>query len=375
MQNTNIKRVMATILCCILILQTGCWDQKIYERIGFILQLGLELDSDGNMIYTISVPLVEPEVDQKTEILSTSINLLREGREQTRLVSGKNVEAGKTQHLYFSKELAQHGINQYLDIFFRSTENPLLSNIVVVDGSPKEMMEWGKDYKARPRQTFYINDLLEDARRNSYAPETRTYDFSISAYSTTIDPIAALLRYNKEQAEISGSALFSKDKMVGEINAMDTSLLLALMNKKRSSTYFYQEKNTQEAHNKTKSRTAISFRGLKRTVSIDTDRNTPEIHIRLRYIGIISEYHEAHNLDDSKAKKELEEKIAESMRKDLLRLLHYLQTVGADPIGFGEMIRTKHNTYWKSVEWRKIYEDVKFSVEVDLLLEFYGAMN
>ncbi len=369
------KRILVMIMCMTLLILTGCWDQKIYERIGFILQLGLELDQDEKLVYTATIPIIGPDIKGNVDVFTTSRNLLREAREEVRHVSGKAVEGGKTQHIYFSKELAQKGINQFFEIFLRQSENPLLANVIVVDGSPKEMMELSAQFENKPRPAAYVNDLLVNARQNSYIPETRIYDFSILAYSKTIDPITPLVRYNRKHIEIAGSALFSGDKMVGEINTAETGILHALLGTDNTIQYMYRDQEEERETSQIKEGVALSIKGAKRKVEINTEGETPQIDIKLDLKASLAEYGVGHSMDNPEAKKRLEEAVSKSIQKDCLEVLAYLQEVGSDPLGVGEMIRAKHNPYWKSVEWKEVYGAAIFNVEVKLLFEFYGTIN
>lgn len=369
------KQITAVILCMSLLVQTGCWDQKIYERIGFILQMGLEVDREGELIYTVSVPIVGPDVKGKVEILSTAKNLLREAREEVRHVSGKAVEGGKTQHVYFSKALAQKGVGRFLELFIRHTENPLLANVIIIDGSPKEMMELSAKFENKARPAFYVNDLLVNARQNSYIPETRIYDFSVMQYSETIDPITPILRYSNEHIEIAGTALFKEDKMVGQIDADSTGMLQAMMGVNRRIQYMFHRQENKEGKTKIKEGAAILIKGIKRRLKVNTDGEVPRVDIKLDFTASLEEYSEEHNMNDPEAKKKLEETVALSMEKDCLKLVEYLKEVGSDPLGIGELVRARNNAYWKSVKWEDVYKDVPFEVDVKLNIEFYGAIN
>ena len=372
---TIFQRIATILICISLVFLTGCWDQKIYEHIGFILQMGLELDEEGKLAYTVSVPVVGPDIQGKVEVLSTSKNLLRESRERVRHVSGKVVEGGKVQHLYFSEQLAQRGISEFMEIFLRHTENPLLANVIVVDGSPKEMMEFAAEFKDKPRPTSYVNELLVNARQNSYIPETRIYDFTIMDYSKTIDPITPMVRYNKKEIEIAGSALFSGDKMVGKINTAETGMLHALMGVDRRIQYMYHKEDPGQDPSRVKSGAAMLIKGIKRKLKINLEGEAPQIDIKLELKASLDEFNEAHNLDNREAKKKFEETVAQAIREDCLKVLDYIQKIGSDPLGIGEMVRSKHNAYWKSIEWKEVYKEATFNVNVKLTFEFHGAIN
>jgi len=367
----KVKKIVLflAVLQCIIIL-SGCWDQKIFEETGFILSLGLELNEDGELIYSATMPVVEEEIEQDIEVLYTTAPLLREARDKIRNTSGKRVEGGKTQQILFSRELAEKGIDEILDVFLRSPENPVLANITVVDGSPLEMLQLSLGYKDKTRIGFYISNLIEQTRKRTSTPETRIYDLAVLLHCKTIDPIATYMKYDEQKVEILGTALFKEDKMVGDLNVTDTGILHALMGKKTNFSYYYREKS-----NDIKRGIAFLFRKLKRKVEIDTSASVPKINISLDFVATLEEYDSRHHLDDPKNKKELEKKVSEAMKSECMRILAYLQEVGSDPIGFGEMVRSKYNYYFKTIDWREVYPDIEFNVEVSTKIDFQGAIN
>lgn len=370
------KYIITAAICISLLLQTGCWDQKLFEQIGFMLQMGLELDQEGELLFSMTSPVVAPDVEAKTEFLYTSSgNLIRASRERLRNAAGKMLQGGKVQQVYFSKELAGTGINEFFEIYLRHPENPLLANIVVVDGSPKEMMELSIGFKDKPRPAYYVNELLQDARRRSNVPETRVYNFSTLYYSRTIDPVTPMLRYDKECIEVAGSAVFSTDRMVGQLDTDQTLLLLTLMGKKKIGEYVYHGQATDRSNARIKRGAAMLIKSSKRKVKINTSGSVPVIDIKLDLRAVLHEYTGAHNLDETEYKKVLEEKVAETIKAESLELIKYLQTVGSDPVGFGEMVRSKQNRYWKSVNWKQVYKTAAFNVAVKLRLESYGTIR
>jgi len=232
----KVKKIvlLLAVLQCMIIL-SGCWDQKIFEETGFILSLGLELNEEGELIYSATMPVVEEEIEQDVEVMYTTAPLLREARDKIRNTSGKRVEGGKTQQILFSRELAEKGLDEILDVFLRNPENPVLANITVVEGSPLEMLQLSLGYKDKTRIGFYISNLIDQTRKRTSTPETRIYDLAVLLHCKTIDPIATYMKYDDKKVEILGTALFKEDKMVGDLNVTDTGILHALMGKKQTS--------------------------------------------------------------------------------------------------------------------------------------------
>jgi spore germination protein len=368
------KRILIPLLLLVTIFQTGCWDQRIYEKIGFMLQMGIEEDPAGRFMYTAGMPVLSPEATKRTEIITTTANLMREGRDKVRNAAGKTVEGGKVQQILFSEGIAQKGINQFFEIFIRSAENPLLSNVIVVEGSPNELLMHSVDFADKPRPTFYINGLLESARKSSYVPETRITDFTVMTYARTIDPTTPLLSYNEKEIKVTGAAVFSGDKMVGKINPGEVGLLTGLMGKKRDISYIYQGDFSEKKENDIKRGIVILMKVKKRKIKIDINENKPTFNINLTFAGNISEYSGDLDLSKPEEQKQLEEEIGDSISKDCSRLLKYFVSIDSDPIGFGEELRSKHNQYWKSIKWKDLYKEAAFNVNTKIQVEFYGAI-
>jgi Ger(x)C family germination protein len=371
----KVKNLSLCFLCLVHLLISGCWDQKIFEEIGLALALGLEQTENGEILYSMTMPVFAEDIEETVEILSTTSNLLRQSRDQIRNTSGKQVEGGKIQHIIFSKELAEKGINNIIDVFLRSSENPLLANIIVVDGNPLEMLKISRDYKDKPRFGVYMANVIRDARTRAATPEIRIYEFTILQYSGTIDPIASYISYDDKGIKIEGSALFNKNKMVGNIGFVETGLLYALMGERIQFGYYIEAQNIKEETDSDKRGIAILLKRVKRKVKTNVNGTIPEINISLDFTGAVDEIDLDYRLDDPEDKKTLEDKISILIKQDCMKLLKYLQEIGSDPIGFGEIIRAKHNEYFKSVSWKSIYPGVKFDIDVKLNFEFYGATN
>lgn len=168
------KIVIISQLVLLILLQTGCWDQRLFEEIGFMLQMGLELNEEGNLVYSATLPIIKEGSSEKTEFYETSTqNLLRASKEELRNRAGKRVQGGKVQFIYFSKELANTGISELFDVFMRDPENPLLANVIIVDGSPREMLKLSISFNDKPLSELYAANLIVDGRARNIIPETR----------------------------------------------------------------------------------------------------------------------------------------------------------------------------------------------------------
>ena len=371
------KRIKKMIILLIILpsLLCGCWDEKDVEDTGFITILGIESSPRGELNLTYGMPAIDPTTKSYAEILDTSASLLRIARDKLRLQSAKTIEAGKIQYIVYSKEIASKmNIESINEVFERDPSNPIIAWVAVVDGSPRGLLHQSVEYKDKPRPSIYITQLLERAVASAYTPETRVYDFDIKSFAPGMDNITPLISYDSKAVKIEGSALFSSGKMVGTINTRQTGLLMAMMNTLKRRKYTYIASSEASDTNTPKKGFAILLSQNSKKINISIKDNKPIVDISLDLYGYIDEY----KWDDLKNEKEvkiLSGRAQEQIRKDCQKLLEYMQSVESDPIGIGDMVRAKHNDYFKRINWHEAYKTATITVHVKFNIIQYGAIE
>lgn len=372
------KKFIAVVMMLSLFLQ-GCWDQKVYENIGFILQLGLETsDTDDKILMTYSSPVVEPKTKEQIEVIyKDNENLLRQFREDARKISSKLLEAGKIQQILISESLAaKGGIANILDVFERDPTNPLIAYVAIVEGSPNNLIQKAQTFGDKPRPAFYIRQLIEHNIDQSHIPDTQIYNFTTDLFSPGIDPVAPILRLQFERGkgiEVAGTALFSDDKFVGKVDTKQTLLLLSMMGKAKKSTYIsisFQDPK----YNNGKKGCAFNISKIKRKINTHVTENTPTADIKLDFKGSVSELY-WNSIGNKADLKNIEQELADEIKKNCKQILKYTQEVGSDPLGIGDIVRAKHNSYWEKVDWKKTYQQVNFNVDVNVHISHHGIIN
>lgn len=369
------KVLLPTLIISSFILN-GCWDQQIYEQTGFILQVGIEKSKiEDQLLVTFTSPVLGAQGKEKVEILSTVTGIVRGARENTRRMSGKALAGGKVQQVVLSEEIAKLGMHNLTEVLQRDPTNPSLAWVVVVEGSPLEMFEKASKFQDKPRPAMYLNQLLETNVKSSYIPQTRVYDFDLVFYADGIDPMTPLVRLNKEEIMVVGSALFSGDKMVGRIDHKHTSLLLAMRGMLYNTELILYApiipglppgKNLEaEKH------LALLVRGCKRKIDVKIENGKPKVNMSMKFNGILDNYRWDHTADPS-VQKALEKNIEDQIKDHCTHIADYLKEVGSDPIGIGDIVRARHNKYWKSVDWKEAYKEAEFDFNIEFEIMQFG---
>lgn len=355
----------------------GCWDQKIYEKVGFILVVGVESSKEKHkkLLVTYINPAIGIRKRNQVELTSQEADLLRQAIEISRTKTSRPLESGKIQQILISKELAEKGeIHNLVSIFSSDPLSPTLAFLVIVDGSPYELCKKSLEFPDKPRIGVYLNQLLEAAVKDSKEPETRIYNFDTEYYAEGLDSIVPMIKLESTTVKLTGSALFSRDKMVGNIDVKQTTLMLAMMNKlKNTAEYIFRVPNIEEAHSGVRDGIAASIKKIKRKINVTIDRGKPIVNIQFKFKGFIDEYR-WDDLDKEKKYRELESQMAEELKNECLNIIKYTQAVGSDPLGIGDIVRAKHSDYWKKVDWKEAYKTAEINIDVKFELESHGLL-
>lgn len=373
----KVIRIKTAVVIVAALLFGGCSDQILHEDIGFILQMGLEEDDEGQFVYSVTYPVTSENAVEQTGFLSiTGDSLMRVAREELRDRSGKILLAGKVQNVMYSEELARKGMKEFLEIFIRNPHNPMQANVVIVDGSPKEMMQLSLNYIDKPRSAFYVNDLMKDGLIKSIVSEYKLYSIFLLDYAKTIDAFIPILKYDSGGIEIKGSALLDGDRMVGEISKEQTILLNLLVGSSKKGRYELKQPVSDENPDGIRTGAAIVIVKAKRHIQIRVKtgqklRTDIELKLRVR----VEEYAGPHHLENDEKMKQFEALLANTIKSDCLELLRIIQEAGSDPLGLEEMFRSRNNEAYKQMNWDEEYRNMQFHMDVKVKVESFGVMS
>jgi spore germination protein len=369
----RLHKIIALFLISSLFL-TGCWDQRVFEEVGFLLSFAMEEADDGNLLITCAYPVIGGTEMGAVDIISTKATIIRGGRSNFRRMAPKQIEGGKIQTVLISDSLAKNGIHDLLELFQRDVTLPAVAFIAIVEGSPHEFLTKAEKFKTKPRVSFYLYSLLEDNVKTSNIPNTKVFDFDINFFAPGLDPIVPMVKVENDLIKITGCALFSGDRMTGKLENKETNILIGMMGQLKHTDFIFEG---SEFSDKDGDKSGVAVTLLKPKIKINIDFNEegiPIIEINMKYKCNIDEF-EWDDTMDAKVQKDLEKKFGEqlgSMSEDVMKKL---QEANCDPIGIGDLVRAKHYDYWKSIDWTEMYQAANIKVNVEAEVGNVGVIN
>jgi spore germination protein KC len=378
------KRTLLVILLPVFIL-SGCWDSIEIQNLAIITAAAI--DSEENHKVKVSVQIFIPRTitsGESGEDPSLGSTFVREG-------IGKNLaEAisvlqtniprklfwGQCKIFIFGHDLAKTGIRNELDFLIRHPAPRINSNLYVSEGKASNLL------KLIPPLERYSGEVLSKFSQHQEVGVDTTLsdiskDLTEASQSFSLPYIKRLKsdEYARKSYEtiptIVGTAIFKKDKMIGNIDLEETRGLLWLSRKiQRSTVSIKPEENENEVIMMPTSG-SVSFKP-----QIINNQWIMNIQIQVEASIIQNETFLSLLQEDviTKLEKGLENKLRDRISKTLEKIQKEYQ---ADVVGFGRRFHQKYPEQWKKVKdhWDEKFPEVDVKLSVNATIKRSGDIG
>ena len=396
----NTKKIFLfifTLIFCLTFL-SGCYDARGIEDMAYATALGLDISETNNLYLTLqfSIPGSGSSSDSgssqssKTDTTTVECSSINSGLSLINSYISKEVNLSHCKVIIFSEKLASFGLNDYIDTLSNNIELRPDCNVIISRCTAKEFIE-----KASPSiETLtarYYEVALKSNEYTGYTTAT-TYARFISDVKNKFTQGSAILgglnygenfsenepfvgmdsQYKAGSTPISdvnnvetfGTAVFFNDKIVGELNGIETIYHLLISSKLQSCTLSIPSPFDSTSN------IDLQVRQKKNTkINLSMVNGSP-------YISV-SVFLEAHgltlneNIDYSSRENNF---LLENYARDYLKLQleSYLyktsKSFNSDIDGFGKYALSKYLTFdeWDKSSWLENYKNAFFDVSVNI---------
>lgn len=364
------KRWMYSLSFIIFFL-TGCLQTSIIDEVSLIRAAAYDLDDKQQLKITVTFPTFI-EQGGKNVLEKGIIEASGDTAKGTKVMLNKRAQRplvlGQIRVILFSRDLAEQGIEDFVDSLYR---DPAVGNrilLAVVDGQGEEILELELGSGEQPG--VFLSDLLRQNMEQNMIPSTNLHEFLFSFYSDARDPYLPLLKKTGNSVRVAGTALFKADALHSTLSGDDSFLLKLLTTPTRQATQqFTLHREGATSH------VVIEKLNSELTKEVEKTEAGPIFHYNVTIDGEIIDYTGEMNLDEPGVVKEVQEQIEEEITRGLTDMLYQFRDDGIDPVGAGEFYRSTTRD-WRPEEWKNsIYPTANFKLDVELNIVQSGAIE
>ncbi|MFM1651681.1 Ger(x)C family spore germination protein [Brevibacillus sp. B_LB10_24] len=354
----NRKHGWLVVLACSLAL-TGCGDQRILERLGFMHTISYDAVPHKKLRITVSIPETEPQSKSSRELLTTVANSSKEAHIQLARKTNLEMVSGQLRGALFGSSLAEKGLWDVIDTLLRDPSISPNVKISVVTGSSADGLLRTK-LSQHLRTDRFIDRLLEKEIKTHLVPRTTLYDFSRDFFDDGIDPVAPLLKRQKNSITLDGIGLFRDDKYVRDsFKRGEMSLDLSKQNGGHRELVMLSSLKSQR-----KVKVEVAEDG-KKHVKVDVKMKCSI----LEYIGPLK-------LGNDADKRKLEAKMSQYLSKKGEEMIRFMQQNRVDGLGIGKYVRNSMDyDAWRKLDWHEEFRRMNVSCNVAVKIKDTGKLN
>ncbi|WP_308635197.1 Ger(x)C family spore germination protein [Paenibacillus silvisoli] len=357
--------IKALLLIFFLPWLTGCWDRRELKEIRIEQAEGFDLQENGKIRFTITIPSIKSATRSKSTIVVPSIGAegrtINEAYLDIKKSVSQELDFGKARVILINKRFAKKGLYPALESYYRESHSPINVKMAIVDDSAGKLLEM----KAEDRLMIsdYLYDLLQSGEENGLIPKASPYLITALLMGRGIDVTLPIVNpAGANRAKLTGVALFHMKQMTGELDS-DHAMLLVMLSKFNSMQFTVTEHVAA-----LKTDISLFFNRENRKVTVTTGQDSIKAVVNVHVTGNLVEIPFLTKVDEETLQKissELERKLNERAKE----VIKELQQANCDALGIGVHVKAHHNRFWKSVKWEKVYPEITIEprIKVDIV--------
>ncbi|CDQ20825.1 spore germination protein [Halobacillus karajensis] len=346
-------------------LLSGCMQHTSVEENAIIQMAGYDKGENKRIRGTMLIPQYgssESKSATSEVYLTANGDGVKEVEKEIQKQSSKPISIGKLSVTLYSKELAEGGISDIIDILSRDPRMSRNMYLGIVDGEAIDLIE--SQYPQEDTTYKQLEDLIKNNARFNF-PMTNLHDFLYSYYAQGMDAFLPLITKKEANVELSGLAFFKGGTVVSTIP--DSNVFTYKMlneNFKRGMQNIPYKDGT------------IMLDNIGSSVEYELKNGLGEPKFDIR-VNIKAEVNEMVGVDreaNPSLMKELEEVSVEFFETNANELIQMFKEKEIDPLGLGNFAKTRKRDF-DLTKWKDNYSDLKVNVKVNVEITEYGIFS
>ncbi len=393
---------------------SGCTSRQSINDLAYAIAIGLDVGTSNELKLTLQISKTKSSSSssgssQSSDTLVNSVECssITSGLNFFNSYLGKEVNLSHCKVIVFSQTLAEKGISTYLYTLANNIQIHAEANIIICKTTSEEFLKnstpilenlSAKYFEITSSSSQYTGytDSISFGEFFSFYTDTFQESYAIlggiNSNKTTEDTLKSLENIDKELPEYinptssddmylsseipatsnisidaMGLAVFNSDKLVGELNGLETICHMIVTNKLNRCIIRIPSPINIDDYLDLNVRLVT-----KPKIKVTLLNNTPFIEISVKVNARIHSISEDSNNMNSKNKKEIENCLNKYLERNIKNYLYKTaKEFGSDISGFGKHAACNFLTWddWISYNWNHNYSNSFFSVNVDSYLK------
>lgn len=390
--------LISIILILFLLFLTGCYDASGLETLAYVIALGIDKGSTNDIKLSLQIATLtdsssssgsSAQFDSAT-IVSVECDTIESGIALVNSYISKKINLSHCKAVIISEELATSGISKYVLSLVNNIELRPNCNMIISKCSAHALLENFKPTLESASARYY-ELIVNSSEYSGYTKNIHISDFYTSMLDTASQATAILANINdakiksnidslsnnddqayiagnipidaKNKIEILGLAVFSEDKLVGELNNIENLCHLIITNKLCEGTV------TIPSPFNTNDNLSFSVSLSKPTCnSVYSVNNHPYITSKICINAVLETMNYNIDVSDKNTLILLNESLTDYILQNIYSYLYKTSKIyKSDIVGFGKYAKSKYLTWndWYNSDWLNNYENSFFNVSVD----------
>ena len=364
---------MKFIFCFLMLLTLfGCLGAREINDLEIVIGMGVDKDENPENILVTAQVVKEDTAGRASQDgrgeyskafwnVSSRGNSIFDAVRQITHKTGNRIFISHNQVVIFGKDIAEEGLQEYIDFFLRAHEMRPTALILVAEGRASDVLDIRPEIEKFP--AINIAKIVKTYGFTSHYYEVNMEDFASGMMSATTPmvPLVSIVQDEKNtDVFVTGMVVFKKGKMVGKLNHNDVRGVLWVLGDVKSGVLIVPSPNGQ-------GKAVLEIIKAKSRVIPEIKKDKIAMHIRIKTESSLSEQTTTENLATNEAFEKIQEAIAEVIRQEVMTAFKKSLEMNADIFGFGEVLHEKYSTEWKTLKnnWDEVYQNIKLDIDVD----------
>lgn len=383
------------LFLCALILanvvtMSGCWDTREINELGLVTAVGID-KGEGSDEYSLTVQIANPSSESSGSGQSSAKSEVWIGQEKgpslfdatRKLVkrSSRRIMWAHNNVVIIGESMAREGIIPIIDFFTHNPELRMKSAIVISKGDAKDYISAKIGMDNPPGVSFVSLENYRGLTAESVESNILQVCSSLKGkYSNPVIAEISLVEGIKQQesqksgesgsggateiVELSGAAIFKKDKMLDWLTPEECRGISWVLNQTKDTavTVFDPDHGNKSV--------VVETRGVKAKIISRIVKGIPDITINISGKGDIVEEDGATKLDINDVKKRISGMLEKRIEDEVKNSLNAVQKkYKVDCLGFAQIAHSQNRKEWNAGlknRWEEIFPEIPVKVTANI---------